>query len=124
MTEGITHATALEHPELLPGVCGYRLLLMAVAQEETTKGGIILPTAVQNKEQKHVQVFRVVGVGAEAYQDSAKFTSPWCELGDYVLIGRYAGSIANTTFCDELRVVNDDEILATVSGPEHATMAK
>ena len=56
-------------------------------------------------------------VGPEAYKDKQKFPSgPWCKEGDWVLITRYAGSRIRIED-GELRIINDDEIIATVNDP-------
>jgi len=53
-----------------------------------------------------------------AYQDEQKFpTGPWCEDGDWVLFGRYAGSRFDIEG-GEVKILNDDEIIAKVEDPE------
>jgi len=42
---------------------------------------------------------------------------PWCETGQFVIYGRYAGSRFKTKY-GEHRILNDDEIIATISKPE------
>ena len=57
-------------------------------------------------------------VGPLAYQDEQKFpTGPWCEDGDWVLFGRYAGSRFDIEG-GEVKILNDDEIIAKVEDPE------
>ena len=56
-------------------------------------------------------------VGPEAYKDKQKFPSgPWCKEGDWALLTRYAGSRIRIED-GELRIINDDEIIATVNDP-------
>lgn len=105
----------MEHLEDIPQVCGYRLMLIPVSLGDVTKGGIALPDSFKDSQMLHAQVFRVVGMGPEAYQDETRFPSgPYCQLGDFVMIGRYAGTKVTTMYVDELRIVNDDEIQAKV----------
>ena len=60
----------------------------------------------------------VVKQGPDAYSDSDKFPEgPWCKEGDWVIFGRYAGARFNIEGGD-MRLLNDDEILATVNNPE------
>ena len=61
----------------------------------------------------------VVKIGPLAYKDQDKFgdTGPWCEEGDWVIFGRYAGSRFKIDG-GEVRLLNDDEVLATISNPE------
>lgn len=109
------HDTIMDHLSELPQVRGYRILLIPVSHEQKTEGGIILPDDVRDKQMNHAQVFRVVGVGSAAYKDEKRFPDgPYCELGDYVLLGRYAGTRITTKYCEDLRVVFDDEIMAVV----------
>ena len=51
-------------------------------------------------------------MGDEAYKREDMIL-PWCKLGDNVMFGKYAG---HRFQCgkSELRIMNDDEILATV----------
>ena len=61
----------------------------------------------------------VLKVGPLAYQDQEKFgafSHPWCEEGDWVIFGRYAGSRFKIVG-GEVRLLNDDEILAKIDSP-------
>ena len=61
----------------------------------------------------------VLSVGPLAYKDPNKFgpySEPWCKKGDWVCIGRYAGSRFKIDG-GEIRVINDDEVIATVLEP-------
>lgn len=114
--QNLDHKTIMEHLSDIPQVRGYRVLLIPVHHEQKTSGGIVLPDDVVAKQRNHAQVFRVVGLGSDAYKDTDRFpTGPFCEMGDYVLLGRYAGTKITTTYCDDLRAVNDDEIIAVVT---------
>ena len=61
----------------------------------------------------------VVKVGPLAYKDKEKFgdSEPWCKEGDWVIFGRYAGSRFKIEG-GEVRLLNDDEILAKIKNPE------
>ena len=59
-------------------------------------------------------------VGPLAYQDPDKFgpgSEPWCKEGDWVCIGRYAGSRFQIEG-GEVRIINDDEVIATIVDPD------
>jgi len=57
-------------------------------------------------------------VGELAYQDGDKFPDgPWCAKGDWVMFARYAGSRFKIDG-GEVRILNDDEVLAKISNPE------
>ena len=62
----------------------------------------------------------VVKLGPLAYQDPDKFgpgSKPWCKEGDWVCIGRYAGSRFQIEG-GEVRIINDDEVIATIVDPD------
>ena len=42
---------------------------------------------------------------------------PWCKEGQFVIYGRYAGARFKTNY-GEHRILNDDEIIATIKKPE------
>ena len=52
-------------------------------------------------------------------KDKEKFnTGPWCKEKEWVIFARYAGSRLQIEG-GEIRILNDDEVLATVKDPEH-----
>ena len=56
-------------------------------------------------------------MGADAYSDPHKFPEgPWCKEGDWVIFGRYAGARFQIEGGD-MRILNDDEILACIDDP-------
>ena len=56
-------------------------------------------------------------MGPSCYKDETRFPDgPWCKEGNWVLITRYAGSRIRIEG-GELRIVNDDEILAVIDDP-------
>jgi co-chaperonin GroES (HSP10) len=56
-------------------------------------------------------------MGPSCYKDKERFPDgPWCKENDWVLITTYAGSRIRVED-GELRIVNDDEIIATVEDP-------
>ena len=76
--------------------------------------------ADQTIEQQQVstQVGYVLKVGPLAYQDPNKFPDgPWCQEKDWVMFARYSGSRFNIDG-GEVRILNDDEILARISDPK------
>ena len=53
------------------------------------------------------------------YKDDGKFpTGPWCKEKDWILFGRYAGARIKIDG-GELRLLNDDEVMAVVKDPEY-----
>ena len=94
--------------------------------KETTEGGVHVPDSVRDKEARATVVAYVVKVGPLAYKDLDKFgeDGAWCKEGDWICIGRYAGSRFRLNdedaarFGSEVRILNDDEILATILDPD------
>ena len=104
--------------ERMPDPTGWRLLILPYRGKGKTDGGIYLPDKVVEEQTVSTQVGYVLKVGSLAYKDSEKFpTGPWCEQGDWVMFARYAGSRFRIDG-GEVRILNDDEILARIEEPE------
>ena len=104
--------------EKLPDPTGYRILILPFSPKQKTKGGIYLADSVLEKERIGTNVGFVVALGPDAYRDGNKFPEgAWCQERDWVIFGRYAGARLKIEG-GELRLLNDDEILAVVSNPE------
>ena len=104
--------------ERMPDPTGWRILILPYQGKAKTSGGIFLPSEVQEKNNISTQVGYVLKVGPLAYKDTEKFPSgPWCEEKQWVMFARYAGSRFQIDG-GEVRVLNDDEILATIMDPE------
>ena len=85
---------------------------------EKTKGGIIMNESTLELQQVASQCGNVLAMGSECYRDKERYpTGPWCNIGDWVVFARYAGSRINIEG-GEVRLLNEDEILATVKDPE------
>ena len=111
----------------LPEPTGWRILIMPYTPPKETKGGVTLPDEVHERERLSTVVGLVMAVGPLAYKDPNKFGDstdsqkswePWCKEKDWVLFGRYAGSRFKIDG-GELRILNDDEILAVVDDPSY-----
>ena len=104
--------------ERLPQPTGYRVLIIPYYPSEKTKGGIIVPDAVRERESFATVAAYVVKLGPDAYKDSQKFPNgPWVEEKNWVLIGRYSGNRFKVEGL-EVRVINDDNIIATILDPK------
>jgi co-chaperonin GroES (HSP10) len=57
-------------------------------------------------------------MGPDCYKDSSKFAGPWCQEKQWVLIGRYAGARFRLEDESECRIINDDEVIATILDPD------
>jgi co-chaperonin GroES (HSP10) len=106
--------------ERLPQPTGWRILVMPYAGKATTDGGIHIPDQTRDREALATVVAYVLKVGPLAYQDKGKFGSdrePWCEEGQWICIGRYAGARFKIDG-GEVRIINDDEVISTIKEPD------
>jgi co-chaperonin GroES (HSP10) len=93
------------------------MVLFPLKLEGKTKGGVLLTDETVTESQVTTNICKVLKMGPECYKDKEKFPSgSWCKEGDWVLITRYAGSRIRIDG-GELRIINDDEILAVVDDP-------
>ena len=102
---------------LLPQPTGWRILVLPFKMDEKTKGGVIMNESTLEKQQVGSQVGNVLAMGPESYKGTRfEKSGPWCKLGDWVVFARYAGSRIQIEG-GEVRLLNDDEVLATVKDP-------
>lgn len=107
-----------QYLEVIPKPVGYRLLVRPYSGPKKTKGGIILTDNASETIQMTTVVGLVVAMGDLCYKDKDKFPNgAWCKEGQFVIYGRYAGSRFKTKY-GEHRILNDDEIIATIKKPE------
>jgi chaperonin GroES len=109
--------TEKEEPKL-PKPTGWRLLVLPFKMKETTKGGLVLAETTLEKQQVASQVGLVMAMGPQCYKDKERYPEgPWCKEKDWVMFARYAGSRIKIDG-GEMRLLNDDEVLATIDSPE------
>ena len=101
----------------LPKPTGWRLLVLPFKMKEKTKGGIIMSDITIEKQQVASQCGLVVALGEQCYDKERYPEGPWCKKGQWVVFARYAGSRIQIDG-GEVRLLNDDEILATIENPE------
>ena len=105
--------------ERMPNPAGYRLLVMPYKGKGMTDGGIMLTQSTVDRENLSTIVAYVLKAGPLAYQDESKFgNTPWCKEGDWVLIGRYAGARFAFEDGEEVKIINDDEVIGTIADPD------
>ena len=106
-----------EEPKL-PKPTGWRLLVLPFKMKEKTKGGVILAEDTLERQQVASQVGLVMAMGPQCYKDKERYPEgPWCKEKDWVMFARYAGSRIKIDG-GEMRLLNDDEVLATIESPE------
>ena len=102
----------------LPKPTGWRLLVLPFKMKEKTKGGVILAENTLERQQVASQVGLVLAMGPQCYKDKERYPEgPWCKEKDWVMFARYAGSRIKIDG-GEMRLLNDDEVLATIDSPE------
>ena len=104
--------------EKLPRPTGWRMLILPFKMKEKSKGGIIFGQETLEKQQVGSTCGLVLAQGPDCYNDKTRYPEgPWCKTGDWVLFARYAGSRIQIDG-GEVRLLNDDEVLATIDNPE------
>jgi co-chaperonin GroES (HSP10) len=103
--------------EKVPVPTGFRIVLFPLLLKKKTKAGLHLTDETIEQSQIATNICKVLKVGPDAYKDKERFPNgPWCKEDDWVLITKYAGARIRIEG-GELRIINDDEILATVDDP-------
>lgn len=121
-SDRVLDPSLIEKPlvDRLPQPTGWRILVMPYQGKAKTDGGLILPDQVREREALATVVAYVMRLGPLAYKDESKFgpnAEPWCSEGQWVCVGRYAGSRFKIDG-GEVRIINDDEVIATILEPD------
>ncbi len=103
----------------MPQPTGWRMLVLPYAGKAKTKPGIVLAKETINREALATVVAYVVKMGPQCYNDKSRYgEKPWCQEKQWVLIGRYSGSRFKLEEGAEVRIINDDEVIATILDPD------
>ena len=86
-----------------------RLVVKRLAEEEKTKGGIIIPDAAKEKPVEG----EVIAVGAGKVLEVGKLRPLDVKVGDRVLFGKYSGSEIKLHGVEHL-ILREDEVLGIV----------
>jgi len=86
-----------------------RILVKRVKEEETTKGGIIIPDTAKEKPIEA----KVVAVGTGRILDSGEVRPLAVKKGDLVLFGKYGGTEVKIDGEDHL-ILREDDILGII----------
>jgi chaperonin GroES len=84
-----------------------RILVKRIDEEETTKGGIIIPDTAKEKPQEG----KVVACGKGKVTDSGDVVPLDVKKGDRILFSKYAGTEV-TLEGDEHLIIREDDVLA------------
>ncbi len=102
----------------MPQPTGWRILILPYKGKAVTEGGIHLVQSTVDRESLATVVGYVVKMGPDCYKDTSKFDHPWCQEKQWVLIGRYAGARFKLGDEPDCRLINDDEVIATILDPD------
>ncbi len=86
-----------------------RIIVKRVDEEETTKGGIIIPDSAKEKPQEG----KVISVGNGKVGDDGKLQKLDVKKGDKVLFSKYSGTEINIEGEEHL-IIREDDVLGVV----------
>jgi len=90
---------------------GDRVLIKRVAEEEKTKGGIIIPDTAKEKPQEG----KVIAVGKGKRNEDGKVMPLDVKAGDRILFGKYSASEIKLDGEEHL-IVREEDILGIIEG--------
>src|ERR1051326_7064081 len=97
-----------------------RILVRRIEEQEQRIGGIIVPDTAKEKP----QIAKVVAAGNGRLNDKGTVIPLDVKAGEYVLIGKYAGTEIKLDGDDYL-ILREEEVLGIVDGvtePQYATV--
>jgi chaperonin GroES len=86
-----------------------RIIVERLAEEEKTKGGIIIPDTAKEKPAEG----KVIAVGKGKVTDDGKLIKPDVKAGDRILFSKYAGSEVKVEGREYL-IMREDDILGII----------
>ena len=96
-----------------------RVLIKRIEEQETVRGGIIIPDTAKEKPQEG----EVVAAGTGKRLENGTIIPLEVKEGDRVLFGKYSGTEIKVEDTDYL-ILREDEILAKLSGAAKAAGGK
>jgi len=86
-----------------------RILIRRIEEQETVKGGIIIPDTAKEKPQEG----EVIAVGTGKKEKDGKVTPLDVKVGDRILFGKYSGTEIRIDD-EEYLIVREEEVLAVL----------
>jgi len=86
-----------------------RVIVKRIAEEEKTKGGIIIPDTAKEKPQEG----KIIAVGKGKANDEGKVIPLDVKVGDKILFGKYSGSEIKLNGEEHL-IMREEDILGVV----------
>jgi chaperonin GroES len=87
-----------------------RVLVKRIEEEETVRGGIVIPDTAKEKPQQG----EVMGVGDGKMLEDGERVPVDVKVGDRIIFGKYSGSEVRIEG-EEYLIVREDEILGVVT---------
>jgi chaperonin GroES len=87
-----------------------RVLIKRIEEQETVRGGIIIPDTAKEKPQEG----EVIAVGTGKRLENGQVTPMEVKAGDRVLFGKYSGTEIKLDG-EEMLILREDEILGVLS---------
>jgi chaperonin GroES len=88
-----------------------RVIVQRIAEEEVTKGGIIIPDSAKEKPQEG----KVLAVGTGKVLENGTKLPMDVKVGDKILFGKYAGTEIKIEG-EEVLMMREDDILGVIEG--------
>src|SRR5574337_299922 len=88
-----------------------RVIVKRIAEEEKTKGGIIIPDTAKEKPQEG----KVIAVGKGKVNEGGKLIPLDVKVGDRILFGKYSGSEIKLEGEEHL-IMREEDILGVIEG--------
>ena len=88
-----------------------RVIVKRIAEEEKTKGGIIIPDTAKEKPQEG----KIIAVGKGKVNDDGKAIPLQVKVGDRILFGKYSGSEIKLNGEEHL-IMREEDILGVIEG--------
>ena len=96
-----------------------RVLIKRVEEQETVKGGIIIPDSAKEKSQEG----EVISVGTGKMLENGSVVAVEVEEGDRILFGKYSGTEIKVEGQDYL-ILREDEIIGILNKAGKAAAGK
>ena len=88
-----------------------RVIVKRIAEEEKTKGGIIIPDTAKEKPQQG----KIIAVGKGKVNDEGKVNPMDVKVGDKILFAKYSGSEVKLDGEEHL-IMREEDILGVLEG--------
>ena len=86
-----------------------RIIVERLSEEDTTRGGIIIPDSAKEKPQRG----KIIAIGKGKIQEDGKVRPLDVKEGDTILFGKYSGTEIKIENQDRL-IMREDDVLAVI----------